>query len=110
MGNEGGRERERETDPLDEVGVFDEADGAPERVVDGSAVSLQLGSEPSVHHSTTSCFLYHFLQQRRRFLQSHLSRYYFRDSRDSSNGEEKEDKYINAVGGCWIGLLVVGKE
>lgn len=74
-GEENGyRERHTHTHPFDEVGLFDEADGAPERVVDGSAVPLQLGGEASVHHSTTPCFLYYILQRRGNgLLQSHLS-------------------------------------
>lgn len=62
---------DKEKYSFDEMRVFDEAESAPERVVNVSAMSLQLGGEASVHYRTASRLLYNFLQ-RRRFPHSHF--------------------------------------
>lgn len=63
------------THSLDKMRVFDQAKGAPERVVDGSAVLLELRREPAVDHRAPARSLYQILQRRSLPLSySHLSR------------------------------------
>lgn len=60
------------TNPFDELRIFDERNSTPQRVVNGGAVNLKLGSETTVDHRTTAAFLYQIFQQCRFFLQNHF--------------------------------------
>ena len=55
-------ERGREADPFNEFRVFNQTKSTPKRVINGSAMPLELGGESTINHRTTTGLAYQILE------------------------------------------------